>query len=1606
MKTRNLCVAVAAAVCMAVAPSRAANLTHRWSFNGTTEAECLADSIGTSTASVTGSHVTFKDGMAHLTGWDKNTGNVNLGTGILGTGSATIEIWAKKTGIKQWSRVFEYGPNSSYFLMLTWTRDNDPNNTSLALYSSGKKIDNSYSGTPYYSETMYHISMTLTVSGSDTIVRWMRRNVRTGAIECEGTDTASGWTLASFSNPSFRLGFSNSNDKDANASYDEVRIYSGVVGDAQLSANAVAGPDALLATSVTDSASGFTVDADATFTVSSPGTASVSGAATFGSGAKILFDTSSFHESSATFSASSFSIADGNSLADIVEVTNPDWYEATVSGNAVTVAPKSGFAASAPVTATWNGGTAAPDADAITNSANWTCRNIDGTVISDAVPSSVTTVVIPAGSTAFTIPDGYTPPWAGIRFGDVSTTRYGKIQYTGERYNGNSRNYGSGIAMEDASAWIEVTPFSYTSTYAQQISSLTSALSGNVMNNAQMRFDGWINVTASQAGLWTFKQTFDDYIAIAIDGKLVFHLNAYSYTEYGSCYVTRGWHRFTIVCGDTWGGQSTSFGTTVSINGGSYVNFDSSFTLGTGGTSTITLADDCDWSALGALTLDADAVIDLAGHDLKVADIDVDFIGAMVTNTSSTVSTVYFTSDPYQTKAYSRHVLQGLGANIRILQFGARVARWTGAAGDGDISNAANWSLTFDGKPTSDTLPTTDYTVLIEGDDVNMQVPSGTTLACAAFTIGECSFAADCDWRGLSVTPNISTVADLKGHNLYLNSLSASGNASFTNTVDGTISDVRFTPTSSKTSETDFISGIANLTTYSNARIALVDADSYFSASSISIGNASGNHPVFVQSNGTVSVSGKIDLGISAYGAYEQHGGDVSVNTLAVGATSGGTGEYTITNGTLTATSTTTQIGSNDGTGIFNISGDATVTLKDTEVTKANGNATVNVGGNASVKVNGWLMLGRGNGPSRSKAVVNQTGGTVETTGEVQFGYTGSGTYNISGGSLVAGDNLQVGRGYSSTSWGNRGEGYLNQSGGSVVCNKYLSIGRYWNGEAYGYYTMTGGTYCSPNQHGIVGEDGVGTLDVSGTGVMFFPKGLVVGLNNKESSKGTVRVHDGGRIVTSSLYHDAENAAAATATAEFAGGTVVLTNAESGVTLLSGFNSLTLGDGGITVDTAGHNATLNIPDTFSRTDYGSALVKDGEGALTIAALPDVSEVRVNAGSLIVQSGGDNTASSTTNTLAHRWSFNGDFTDSVGGAAATLMRGSVSFTSNNTEAVMSGGANAGSLNLGTGVLGSGNATIEIWATHVTPQIWPYLVAYGSDSGNVLDWAWRNGNNGYDNAHMSYNGESKFWTNYITEYPEVGIEYHFALTFTDNGDGSTALRFTRRRLADGEIVETKTRDITVSDWTLADVVSSWVLSVGYSPFTEVDAGARYNEVRVWHSALSDTVLAVSALYGPDATAAQIASLSNAASARTLNVASGARVSLQSGALTQPVVAGSGTISGGRVNVTTAISPGGDGTVGTLTLPGGTVTGEIRLDVGDKIVVNGGTLDISGATVTLLDPSNIGEFVFIECVNGGSVTGMPTVDTATIQSPWKVQVSGSRAKIGKSGIAIFLR
>lgn len=101
------------------------------------------------------------------------------------------------------------------------------------------------------------------------------------------------------------------------------------------------------------------------------------------------------------------------------------------------------------------------------------------------------------------------------------------------------------------------------------------------------------------------------------------------------------------------------------------------------------------------------------------------------------------------------------------------------------------------------------------------------------------------------------------------------------------------------------------------------------------------------------------------------------------------------------------------------------------------------------------------------------------------------------------------------------------------------------------------------------------------------------------------------------------------------------------------------------------------------------------------------------------------------------------------------------------------------------------------------------------------------------------------------------------------------------------------------------------------------------------------------------------------------------------------------------------GGDGTVGTLTLNGDVaVTGTIRLDEGDKIVVNG-ALDLSGATVEIIGNGLSNGFTFASATDG--VTGVPAISTA---GGWdkrcKVTVSqdGSEVRVMRVGFMVIVR
>ena len=243
---KRMTIQVAACAAIAVGaslPLCAAELAHRWSFNGD-----WADSAGGADAVKCGTYVSLYGGRVHMGYGDctHGTGYVDLGTNMLDTTAATIEIWARHDGVKNWSRIFDYGADTANNVFLSWTYG-----TTLSKNQIGSKVQGAEQKadctTPYEIGEDYYVAATFEQQGDGaTLVRWQRRNAATGELLTSGSLSMAGG-INSFVNPVLYLGHSQyASDKDALAAYDEVRVWRGVLTDEQLEASAAAGPDAAI----------------------------------------------------------------------------------------------------------------------------------------------------------------------------------------------------------------------------------------------------------------------------------------------------------------------------------------------------------------------------------------------------------------------------------------------------------------------------------------------------------------------------------------------------------------------------------------------------------------------------------------------------------------------------------------------------------------------------------------------------------------------------------------------------------------------------------------------------------------------------------------------------------------------------------------------------------------------------------------------------------------------------------------------------------------------------------------------------------------------------------------------------------------------------------------------------------------------------------------------------------------------------------------------------------------------------------------------------------------------------------------------------------------
>ena len=160
----------------AALPLCATEVTHRWSFNGG-----FADSVGGADAVKCGTYVSLYGGKVHMGYGNCNwgTGYVDLGTNMLDTAAATLEIWARHDGVKRWSRIFDYGADTANNVFLSWTYGTTLSKNQLGSKVQGEERKADYT-TPCEIGMDYYIAATFEQQGDGaTLVKWQRRDAAT-----------------------------------------------------------------------------------------------------------------------------------------------------------------------------------------------------------------------------------------------------------------------------------------------------------------------------------------------------------------------------------------------------------------------------------------------------------------------------------------------------------------------------------------------------------------------------------------------------------------------------------------------------------------------------------------------------------------------------------------------------------------------------------------------------------------------------------------------------------------------------------------------------------------------------------------------------------------------------------------------------------------------------------------------------------------------------------------------------------------------------------------------------------------------------------------------------------------------------------------------------------------------------------------------------------------------------------------------------------------------------------------------------------------------------------------------------------------------------------
>jgi len=221
---------------------QAAELAHRWSFNGD-----FMDSAGGQDAVIVdmgASNAILSDTEITLTGGGKGTSDyIDLADGIVSSlgDAVTFEAWATQISVQNWSRIFDFGTSTTENVFMSWTSATtlDADRVEWVGPSDSDTLDNT--NAPYTLGVEFHIVCVF----DNGLVTWYTGPADSDTLgEAKGSFQSTN-KLSELNDTNNWLGRSQWEDSTANASWNEVRLWKGALTPDEIEKYHRMGPDGI-----------------------------------------------------------------------------------------------------------------------------------------------------------------------------------------------------------------------------------------------------------------------------------------------------------------------------------------------------------------------------------------------------------------------------------------------------------------------------------------------------------------------------------------------------------------------------------------------------------------------------------------------------------------------------------------------------------------------------------------------------------------------------------------------------------------------------------------------------------------------------------------------------------------------------------------------------------------------------------------------------------------------------------------------------------------------------------------------------------------------------------------------------------------------------------------------------------------------------------------------------------------------------------------------------------------------------------------------------------------------------------------------------------------